>query len=247
MPSDFSVQEQCPHCPGGSGLKYPLYEDQDFWLVADAHPLVEGHTLLIPKKHLPCFGAFAERSLPRIQKIYDLAKSYLSQLYPAPQKITTGKNLKAMDVNSGCGAGGPVAVFEHGVTGQTVFHAHMHFLPFKGIIEDLIPEIDYLIKIKILKDLILEFTVLGRYMYTELNDHKWLVEPSLGFPTFFRQRYAKALGVPERADWREASQDKKLVKQMEKDVKRLQKKWKRIAGDQWSANRNFNYVCYYDT
>ncbi len=38
-------KEQCAHCKNGIGLKYVLNSSKNFWIVCDAHPLIEGHIL----------------------------------------------------------------------------------------------------------------------------------------------------------------------------------------------------------
>ena len=101
---------------GGIGLTHPLFADDSFLIVCDVHPLIEGHILIIPKKHISCMGALDKLQFELYEKIYDKVNRFIRKKY------------------------GAVGAFEHGITGQTVFHAHTHVLPFARSIDEVIPE-----------------------------------------------------------------------------------------------------------
>jgi diadenosine tetraphosphate (Ap4A) HIT family hydrolase len=107
---------QCPHCEGGFGLQYPLHANDNFWIVCDSHPIVEGHTLIIPKNHISCTGALSYELFNEYRSLYKKVLNFLNETY------------------------GNAVIFEHGVVGQTVSHAHVHFLPFDKSIEDIVNE-----------------------------------------------------------------------------------------------------------
>lgn len=87
-------------------------ETDNFFLLHDGYPLLEGHLLLIPKKHVDCYLNLNKK----LSKEFDLIKSkiikFLKDNYYEP------------------------VIFEHGNAGQTVLHAHLHFLPTKKLISN---------------------------------------------------------------------------------------------------------------
>lgn len=204
---DRKYESECAHCPGGFGLEYPLFKDKNFWIVCDAHPLIRGHILIITREHISCAGALPARLFSRFAELYKQVKIFIGENYGQP------------------------AVFEHGVTGQTVFHAHIHFLPFKNTIDSIIPETDLLKEINSIDQLKTEFEKCGKYLYTEIDNRKWLVDSSLGYPRFFRERFGKTLGVEDRANWKTARDNSELMKIFGKDILDLEEKWKQFAKD----------------
>lgn len=202
-------EQGCAHCPGGFGLKYPLFKDKNFWIVCDAHPLTRGHILIIPREHISCMGALSKQLFSRFAELYKQVKIFINEYY------------------------GQLAVFEHGVTGQTVFHAHIHFLPFENTIDSIIPEADLLKEINSVDRLKTEFEQCGKYLYTETGNRKWLTDTSLGHPRFFRERFGKILGAEKRANWKTARNIKGLMKVFKKDILDLEEKWKQFAKNKY--------------
>lgn len=202
-------EKGCPHCLGGLGLKHPLFSDnsdKQFLVLCDVHPLTEGHILIIPKKHIPCMGVLSEDAFERYKKLYEKVLNFLNETY------------------------GRTAIFEHGVTGQTVFHAHTHFLPFDGYINEIVPEKSSIRTVSTLEDIRTEFNKNHKYLYLAINNDKFLIDTKIGRPRFFRDRFAKALGAEERGNWKEARNSSELMKAFERDIKKLKGKWKKKAG-----------------
>ncbi len=83
-----------------------LAETDHFRVVADFAPLVEGHTLIIPREHFPCYGA--------------VPLAYESELIALKRRVARFFRARYR----------PPVFFEHGVFHQTVFHAHLHAFPF---------------------------------------------------------------------------------------------------------------------
>jgi diadenosine tetraphosphate (Ap4A) HIT family hydrolase len=194
-------EKGCPHCPGGFGLKHPLFQDDDFWVVADVHPLVEGHILIIPNEHISCMAELPEKAFARYKELYKNVLEFETKTF------------------------GSTAVFEHGITGQTVFHAHVHFLPFIGRVSDILPDNNAIKEIKNLDAVKSEFAKKGKYLFTEIEGRKCLVDTSIGYPRFFRERFAEALNAGKRANWKEARDSPELMKLFERDIKVLESKW----------------------
>lgn len=99
------MQTYCPFCTPDR-LTATLTTTEHFRVVADHAPVVSGHTLIMPIGHFACYGAVpaewdAELAALRTRVSAFLAKHYADVLW-----------------------------LEHGVFHQTVFHAHLHALPF---------------------------------------------------------------------------------------------------------------------
>lgn len=103
------IREHCPHCdPASQAFLDALEETANFRVVCDHHPLVEGHILIIPKQHLSSAGEYPGPVFQEFLSLYGKTSEFIRQNY------------------------GTVSGFEHGKIGQTVFHSHVHLLPFDG-------------------------------------------------------------------------------------------------------------------
>ena len=92
-----------------------VYEDDNVFAFLDINPKVNGHTLLIPKKHV---SDFIELDNDELNKLFNVAK----KLTPGLMKAT---NAKAFTM--GCNYG----------DSQLVKHFHIHLLPDYGLNNDL--------------------------------------------------------------------------------------------------------------
>ena len=99
-------------------------------------------------------------------------------------------------------------------------------MPFKGNIDQVVADKDKYNQVDSLDDVKDEFNKQGKYLQVEVRNKIYLVDTAIGYPKFFRELFAKALGAPERADWRTARQDKNLDKLMDKGIENLKNKWK---------------------
>jgi diadenosine tetraphosphate (Ap4A) HIT family hydrolase len=203
--SEENIRKNCPHCdPRSHAFEYPLEDPtDDFYLLCDPNNIVEGHLLVIPKQHLSGIGEFSSALLEKFKPIHERVSEFVKDEY------------------------GSVAVFEHGKFGQTVFHSHIHYLPFTGTPEDIIPEgVDKLRPLASLEELKEIYERDGGYLFFSIGNDMWTVDPSLAAPRFFRDRFATALGVPERGNWK-AMRDSKEVMQTVTDMcQATQQKWK---------------------
>src|SRR6185369_2276572 len=115
--SDETIKENCPMCDGASPtFAYLLAETELFRITCDASPLTEGHILIIPKAHVDCLASYDDALLSEFQDHYRRVMDFVRKTY------------------------GSVATFEHGKFGQTVYHSHVHVLPFTGTLEQIVPE-----------------------------------------------------------------------------------------------------------
>ena len=200
--TEENLIQNCPHCDLQSfAYKYPLEVTENFVVVCDGHPLEEGHILIIPKKHLSCVGEFSDIFYEEFIFLYQKYYQVLIKNY------------------------GVVASFEHGKIGQTVFHSHVHLLPFNGNIVDIIPEGESFIhQIEGLKNLKQEFQQKGQYLFFSLSERCFLVDTSLGKPRFFRDRFANALGNSERGNWKNMHNNKELMDIAQREIISLMSK-----------------------
>ena len=107
MTSPKPKSEACVFCKIASESTHKIYDTKNFFVIIDGAPLGPGHLLLIPKKHISCYG--------------DLPKNLEDEFFLLKETVSAfiQKNY------------GRFILFEHGILGQTVYHAHLHFLPTK--------------------------------------------------------------------------------------------------------------------
>ena len=121
---------------------------------------------------------------------------------------------------------GSVAAFEHGKIGQTVFHSHVHLLPYSGSAETIIPEgKKFFMSVKNLNSLKNFFEKDGKYLFFSLGKNMYLVDLKLAVLGFFRNRFAKALGNQSRGDWKLMRKNKIIMKKSNEEIKRLTKNY----------------------
>lgn len=106
------MDSNCIFCDKSKIQERIVFEDDFFYIIATLGQITDGgYLLLIPKQHVPCIGAMEQSYLEKVdemsRKIIDaLVKEYRTHF---------------------------VTIFEHGIVGQTVNHAHVHFLPTYGV------------------------------------------------------------------------------------------------------------------
>lgn len=107
----------CVFCDRSQFEEQLVGETRGFWIIATLGQIPKngGYVLLVPKWHVSCFGAMepweARLVFPEIEKIVSaLLREYATS--PSP------------------------VIFEHGIVGQTVKHAHLHITPVMCNITD---------------------------------------------------------------------------------------------------------------
>ena len=186
--------------------EHKLLETKNFNVVADDNPLVEGHILIIPKENISCVGEFSDELLTEFGQLYDQTSDFLQKSY------------------------GLVSTFEHGKIGQTIYHAHVHLLPYEGDVKSIIPEGENnLTKINTMQDVQNAYKQGGQYLFLSVGDDKWLVDPKLGYPRFFRDRFATALGMEGQGDWQKMKDDPIMKQINQLRIQNLEKKWNSYA------------------
>ena len=107
------IKMECLFCKiiNGEVPTLKLYEDELVMVIMDAYPNVDGHTLVIPKKHYDTFMDLPDELVLHINKI---AKQYTNH-------IMERLNAKELSVHINYG------------NSQKIKHYHMHLLPNYGL------------------------------------------------------------------------------------------------------------------
>jgi diadenosine tetraphosphate (Ap4A) HIT family hydrolase len=105
MPDESPVHAgPCPFCDREQTANYLLHEGQDFFVIADFAPVADAHILLIPKQHFPHLAAIPSELEEEFQALKTHIGDFVRTHY------------------------GRLTNWENGVFGQSVPHAHLHFL-----------------------------------------------------------------------------------------------------------------------
>ena len=201
--SEENIRAHCPHCdPASDAFRDLLKETDQFRIVCDVHPIIEGHSLIIPKKHVSCVGEYDDALFQEFSDHYDAVSAFVRKHY------------------------GSVSTFEHGKIGQSVFHSHVHILPFKGEPTAIVPEgLEHCTPLSKIEDLRSLYLRQGQYLFFSIENRKWTVDTALAAPRFFRDRFAAALGRPERGDWKEMHVNTELMAAGKTENTRMKSLW----------------------
>jgi diadenosine tetraphosphate (Ap4A) HIT family hydrolase len=101
------MDSNCPFCKPESGLVW--HQTEYALAVRDGFPIAEGHTLVVPRKHVASLFELEPTTLTAIWEMVSQVRAMLIQKY-RPDGLNIGVN------------DGPAA-------GQTVMHAHIHLIP----------------------------------------------------------------------------------------------------------------------
>lgn len=109
-----------------------ILENTHCYSILDKYPIVEGHSLIIPKRHFPEYFEIEKKELMDVHDLLLKVKNHLVEQDPKIEGFNIG-------INSGS------------VAGQTIFHLHIHLIPRRvgdvkyprGGIRHLIPEKGY--------------------------------------------------------------------------------------------------------
>lgn len=194
-------EDNCVFCDRNKFEERIITEIDDFYIIASLGQITNGgYTLLIPKEHVSCMGVLP---LPRTTSAIAIAIKIRNALSQEFRFHPFSKY--------------PITAFEYGVVGQSVKHAHLHFLP---VFLDLTS--------KIFADFPgFQTSEISNYLFLS-NLYKECSEPYLFWTIpngegrvlwnppapmqYLRIVIAELLGYPERGNWRNVDPelDKKL-------------------------------------
>ena len=100
----------CIFCQLESNQDRTVSENQLAFVIRDGYPVTDGHTLVIPKRHVADYFELHQAERNGIEQLLHQQRRFLMEADPS----ITGWNV---GVNAGKSAG------------QTVFHVHMHLIP----------------------------------------------------------------------------------------------------------------------
>lgn len=143
----------CAFCER-SDISYILKETPHFLIAADHAPLVEGHTLIIPKQHFACYGEVPAELDAELFALKREVQQFFTEFYA------------------------PTIFWEHGIFKQTVFHAHLHCFPWGISGYDLDEELHDLI-VSSQEDIREWYSSRGHYFYMEDADISLLFAPEM--------------------------------------------------------------------
>lgn len=105
----FSIQAYCPFCDDKVINRQRFASDDLTYVLYNHRPALEGHSLLVPKRHVE---RFEELTNEEVSSIFDMVKlTYLRTF-----KVFGSKAYKLVQNNGSS-------------VGQTVKHIHLHYMP----------------------------------------------------------------------------------------------------------------------
>jgi len=204
----------CVFCDSANFKDRIVAENDDYFIVATLGQITNGgYLLLIPKYHVKCFG---ELTLEQTDTLKEAGKDILRLLWSA-YKIPHKDGVDPY----------PIIMFEHGIVGQTVEHAHLHFLPTATDLTKRIhadfpnAEVEELQKAEQLRERYQEKK--EPYLFWTTPSCKTMAcwNPPAA-PQYLRLITAELLGRPERGNWRDMNPelDKQLYSKTVTHLKR---------------------------
>jgi diadenosine tetraphosphate (Ap4A) HIT family hydrolase len=192
-----SKTNHCLFCKFSLKKTRKIFQTKNFFLITDGAPLGPRHMLLIPNKHISCYG--------------NLPKNLNKEFYLLKEKISA-----FLEKNYG-----RFIMFEHGIFGQTVFHAHLHFLPTE---KKVLPFVSKTYAVKKIKDFSSLKEILKKdngYLYFNEDSSGYVIKvknPPAGF--FHTYLLPKLLNVSDNFAVRAKTADEVFnqVKKLWKDI-----------------------------
>jgi diadenosine tetraphosphate (Ap4A) HIT family hydrolase len=100
---------RCVFCAATENREIIL-ENHYVFAILDAFPVSEGHTLIIPRRHIPDYFEMTEEEQKGANELLRIRRDQLLESDPS---------IKGFNVGVNCGK----------EAGQTIFHAHIHLIP----------------------------------------------------------------------------------------------------------------------
>lgn len=202
--------ENCKFCNEGNNiipirnqeniLQRKIYEDDTFYVIVSVGALVEGHLLVIPKKHYLSAGEFEKNVMDQFLILKQKLIGILKKQY---QK--------------------EVIAFEHGtgrfskVSSASVIHAHVHLVPVDGsILPDIKKNASMVVMLDSMHDLKKCAESGKSYLfYQDVNGELYIVEKANAQSQFFRKLICDIYHYGEW-DWHKDYSKNNMIKTVEK-------------------------------
>lgn len=203
----FHETRDCAFCRSAQVEPYVLAVWDNFLILADKHPLAEGHILVVTKNHVRAVGDLLPRALRELPEvIHSIGSFYSTENY------------------------GRFVAFEPGACGQSILHGHIHFLPGRYFLSQAIEVMSFeLRELSSIEELIEPYKEHGGYLFLMENDRMFVssrkdvrtkIEPS-----FFRRIIAGQLLRSDMADWRKCENNEEYLQEAKRSVKKLVNSW----------------------
>lgn len=203
---EIMSDKTCVFCDRSQFEEQLVGETGDFWIIATLGQISDGgYVLLAPKRHISCIGAMEETEA--------MATGLMEKEIRHALLLAYGS--------------GKTTVFEHGIVGQTIQHAHIHFVPepclMTARIREDFPASD-MTSVETWKELCGLYRNRQKpYLFWRDCNSQIYADVCWDPPApsqYLRIVVAQALGRPERANWRTMDPDLDRELWME-TVKRL--------------------------
>ncbi len=179
------MADNCVFCDRSKFEERIIFENGDFYLIATLGQISDGgYVLIIPKRHVSCLGALGVGECQQIMEFEKRVESALRTEYSDH-----------------------VVVFEHGIVGQTVKHAHLHLVPMRVEMTARIKG-DFGRSDVVCLQSLADFHELYKgnpEPYLLWRDESGILRVCWNPPAplqYLRTVVAEAVGRPERANWR---------------------------------------------
>jgi histidine triad (HIT) family protein len=179
-----------------------LFETERLYVIPDKYPLHPGHTLIITKRHLRCYGLADDATLRELDETAALVRPFLERSY-----------------------GAPVLALENGIAGQSVFHAHLHLIPLAiGSIPPELARHEDVIPVGGWQDVTNYLTTRGHYRYLQSGERRYVVAGYSRVLGELRRLLAEATGLTFGSQgWEKRT--------TERDVRSVNQRWQAwVAG-----------------
>ncbi|MEK6984232.1 MAG: HIT domain-containing protein [Nanoarchaeota archaeon] len=177
--------KECLFCSIDKIKEDILWGSGNFYVKVGVGVLAPGHVMLLPKKHLNCFAQLPKQLREEFVSVKDKLYNKIKYVFNEP------------------------IIYEQGVYGQSIKHAHLHFLPFKNnyynlrnVKENIFKSLKST-KIDEMSKITDVFKNEGSYFYLEQNGRKWVIhtkDQEEGKFTF-RKEFARLTGMHALEAW----------------------------------------------
>lgn len=183
------MSNDCVFCDRAKFEGQLIGETRTLYFVATLGQITDGgYTLIIPKRHVSCVAAMGKEEVRKVEVAMLRVSDAIEMVY-----------------------GIRPIVFEHGIVGQTIQHAHLHLVPANirqdGKIHEDFPEalFYFFVSLEMLRQLYAHIHPSERRKYLMFGTPggmlKAVWDPPAP-PQYLRIVAAELLGRPERANWR---------------------------------------------
>lgn len=194
-----AMEKECVFCDRKNFSENLIGEDKNFHVFATLGQITDGgYVLIAPKRHVRCIGEIDLKEAAALLEISHYLRGKIKDVYSSESTM-----------------------FEHGIVGQTVSHAHLHVIPavidFSQKIGSDFPTCETNAIIS-LRDLPRAYALSKEpYLFWQMPWHAPMVcwNPPAP-PQYLRILAAEAVGHPERGNWRKM--DPELDKKFRADT-----------------------------